>query len=160
MLPRLSAPVSGVDCPCRGSTPTLFAVPLPTPLSSFVQPTLIRVPLPLPDTARFQVQKSFVWFRAETDKGIVCLGHPYSATPRHNQHSRQLSPWHFHHKTKTTHSLPTHVTLLYQAFQEQLIPTHLMSSSNNAYYFSTRKITTPWRRNTYTHSADLEWNMP
>ena len=51
------------------------------PASSFVQPTLFRVPLPLPDTARFQVQKSFVWFRAKTDKGIVCLaGHPYSAT--------------------------------------------------------------------------------
>ena len=56
---------------------SLFAVP---PLCSFVQPTLIHVPLPLPDTARFQVQKSFVWFRAETDKGIVCSGHPYSAT--------------------------------------------------------------------------------
>ena len=52
-----------LTAPVRGSTPTLF-----------------RVPLPLPDTARFQVQKSFVWFRAETDKGIVCSVHPYSAT--------------------------------------------------------------------------------
>ena len=39
------------------------------------------VPLPLPDTPRFQVRKPFVWFRAKTDKGIVCLaGHPYSVT--------------------------------------------------------------------------------
>ena len=50
--------------------------PTPTALSSFFQPTLIRVPLPLPDTARFQVQESFVWFRAKTDKGIVCFGGP------------------------------------------------------------------------------------
>ena len=51
------------------------------PVRSFVQPTLFRVPLPLPDTARFQVQKSFIWFRAKTDKGIVCLvGHLYSVT--------------------------------------------------------------------------------
>ena len=76
-----------LTAPVRGSTPTLFCSPLccPTPtalvrvprqlpLSSFVQPTLIRVPLPLPDTARFQVQESFVWFRAKTDKGIVCFG--------------------------------------------------------------------------------------
>ena len=36
--------------------------------------TLVRVPLPLPDTARFQVQESFVWFRAKTDNWIVCFG--------------------------------------------------------------------------------------
>ena len=59
--------------PVRGSTPT--------PLNSFVQPTLFRVPLPLPDTARFQVQKPFVWFRAKTYKRIVCLAdHLYSVT--------------------------------------------------------------------------------
>ena len=62
------------------SPTALVRVPSSTPLSSFFQPTLLRVPLPLPDTARFQVQKSFVWFRAKTDKGIVCSGHPYSAT--------------------------------------------------------------------------------
>ena len=28
--------------------------------------------------------------------------------------------------------------------------------SNNTDYFSKHKITTPWHRNTYTHSADLE----
>ena len=79
LLYYLRSPV--LTAPVRRSTPTLFAVPPPTPLSSFVQPTLIRVPLPLPDTARFQVQESFVWFRAKTDKGIVCLaGNPYSAT--------------------------------------------------------------------------------
>ena len=60
----------------RGSTPTLLL----TRLSAVPSLTLFRVPLPLPDTARFQVRKSFVWFRTETDKGIVCSGHPYSAT--------------------------------------------------------------------------------
>ena len=81
-------------CYCLRSRPHLSVVPRQLfcwlasllsrrqlPASSFVQPTLFRVPLPLLDTARFQVQKSFVWFRAKTDKGIVCLaGHPYSAT--------------------------------------------------------------------------------
>ena len=70
--PIFSATVSGVDCPCPWfHTNCLWAV----------QPTLFRVPLPLLDTARFQVQKPFVWFRAKTDKGIVCLaGHLYSVT--------------------------------------------------------------------------------
>ena len=87
--PIFSVTVSGVNriCPwihTNSLLTRLSAVPLPTPASSFVQPTLFRVPLPLPDTARFQVQKSFVWFRAKTDKGIVCLaGHPYSATGCH-----------------------------------------------------------------------------
>ena len=50
------------------------SAPLSNQLSS-------RVPLPLPATPRFQVQKPFVWFRAKTDKGIVCLaGHLYSVT--------------------------------------------------------------------------------
>ena len=72
--------------PVRGSSPTLCllsrlsAVQSPTALVRVPSSTLFRVPLPLLDTARFQVQKSFVWFRAETDKGIVCSGHPYSAT--------------------------------------------------------------------------------
>ena len=89
MLPRLSAPVSGIDCPCpwfHANSPLLASLlsnancsrpgPPSTALSSFVQPTLIRVPFPLPDTARFHVQESFVWFRAKTDKGIVCFGGP------------------------------------------------------------------------------------
>ena len=58
----------------RGSTPTLCCPDANCLSAPFVQPTLIRVPLPLPDTARFQVQESFVWFRAKTDKGIVCFG--------------------------------------------------------------------------------------
>ena len=82
----LPSPV--LTAPVRGSTPTLFSplccptptalvrVPCQLPLSSFVQPTLIRVPFPLPDTARFHVQESFVWFHAKTDKGIVCFGGP------------------------------------------------------------------------------------
>ena len=65
----------------RSSTPTLLLSRRQLALSSFFPNQLFRVPLPLPDTARFQVQKSFVWFRAKTDKGIVCLaGHPYSVT--------------------------------------------------------------------------------
>ena len=68
-------------CNCLRSRPHLSVVPRQPPVSSFLQPTLFRVPLPLPDTARFQVQKSFVWFRAKTDKGIVYLaGHLYSVT--------------------------------------------------------------------------------
>ena len=75
MLAGLSARLSGVDCPCPW-----FHANSP---SSFLQPTVFRVPLPLPDTAIFQVQKPFVWFRAKTDKGIVCLaGHLYSVTAR------------------------------------------------------------------------------
>ena len=67
---------SGVRCrlslsvvPCQ-----LLSAPFSNQLSS-------RVPLPLPATPRFQVQKPFVWFRAKTVKGIVCLvGHLYSVT--------------------------------------------------------------------------------
>ena len=71
---------AGLTAPVRCWLP-LSVVPRQLPVSSFLQPTLFRVPLPLPDTARFQVQKSFVWFRAKTDKGIVCLaGHLYSVT--------------------------------------------------------------------------------
>ena len=73
----LRSPV--LTAPVRGSTPTLCC-PVATSLVRVPSSTLFRVPLPLPDTARFQVQKSFVWFRAETDKGIVCSGHPFSAT--------------------------------------------------------------------------------
>ena len=67
-------------CYCVRGQPRLRLLS-PTTLSSFSQPTLFSCPLPLPDAARFQVQKPFVWFRAKTDKGIVCLaGHPYSVT--------------------------------------------------------------------------------
>ena len=66
---------------CPEST-ALVRVPSPTLSAPFSSQLSFRVPLPLPDTARFQVQKPFVWFRAKTDKGIVCLaGHPHSVTP-------------------------------------------------------------------------------
>ena len=86
----LRSPV--LTAPVRGSTPTsavqrqLLSSGSPVnsfmlsrrqlPLSSFVQPTLIRVPLPLPDTARFQVQESFVWFRAKTKESFAFAGNP------------------------------------------------------------------------------------
>ena len=70
----LTAPVSGVDCPCPWFHANCLSAPFSNQLSS-------RVPLPLPATPRFQVQKPFVRFRAKTDKGIVCLaGHLYSVT--------------------------------------------------------------------------------
>ena len=100
MLPRLSAPVSGVDCPsvdprqplCSplsvqlptalcwvASSTALSALQPPTGLCSVASSTLIRVPLPLPDTARFHVQESFVWFRAKTDSSALAT-YPHSAT--------------------------------------------------------------------------------
>ena len=67
---------SGVRC-----RQPLSVVPrqlLPAPLSNQLSS---HVPLPLPATPRFQVQKPFAWFRAKTDKGIVCLaGHLYTVT--------------------------------------------------------------------------------
>ena len=86
LAPIFSATVSGVDriCPwfhANSSADSPLCCPVANCLSApFATQLWFRVPLPLPDTARFQVQKSFVWFRAETDKGIVCSGHPYSAT--------------------------------------------------------------------------------
>ncbi len=67
---------SGVHCrpPLSVSRRPLFSASFSNQLSS-------RVPLPLPATPIFQVQKPFGWFRAKTDKGIVCLaGHLYSVT--------------------------------------------------------------------------------
>ena len=78
--PIFSATVSGVDRICPSFHANCCQLLSPTN-SLFPKLTLFRVPLPLPDTARFQVQKPFVWFRAKTDKGIVCLaGHLYSVT--------------------------------------------------------------------------------
>ena len=78
MLPRLSAPVSGVDCPCPWfhANSLLLASLLSSANCPLLGPwsTLFRVPFPLPDTARFPVQESFVWYRAKTDKGIICFG--------------------------------------------------------------------------------------
>ena len=67
MPTRLSAPVSSVDSSVRPPSPTPFSVPL--------SHSLIGVPSPLPGP------KPFVWFRAKTDKGIVCLAdHLHSVT--------------------------------------------------------------------------------
>ena len=108
MLPRLSAPVSGVDRPCPWIHANLSAVRLsavqpPTALSALQPPTasagsrrqlpssgspvncLSRVPFPLPDTARFHVQESFVWFRAKTDSSALAA-YPHSATYHHHHH--------------------------------------------------------------------------
>ena len=92
LLPRLSA----VPCrpPLSMSRRQLLWAPFPNQLS-------FRVPLPLPDTARFQVPKPFVWFRAKTDKGIVCwAGHPHSVT------YNPLLPLSFIHN-KLQHNLTT-----------------------------------------------------
>ena len=90
----VSSPLcSGVWCwlPLRGSTPTsLFASllsslncppwsPAATALCWVASSTLPLVPLPLPDTARFHVQESFVWFRAKTDSSALAA-YPHSAT--------------------------------------------------------------------------------
>ena len=87
--PIFSATVSGVDRICPWFHANSLCCPvdncLPAPFSTQLS---FRIPLPLPDTARFQVQKSFVWFRAKTVKGIVCSGHPYSATELRNSVSR------------------------------------------------------------------------
>ena len=46
--------------------------PSPTAFSEFLCPTPLAFPYPLPVTSRSRAQ-DFVWFRAKTDKGIVCL---------------------------------------------------------------------------------------
>ena len=49
------------------------------PVSSFVQPTLFSRPVTISGPAEISSPKTFVWFRAKTDKGIVCLaGHLHS----------------------------------------------------------------------------------
>ena len=91
MLPRLSASVSGLDCPsvdprqplssplsCPAAT-AFSPVQPPTALCWVASSTLSAVPLPLPDTARFHVQESFVWFRAKTDTSALAA-YPHSAT--------------------------------------------------------------------------------
>ena len=73
----------------RVEPPTLLSpVQLPTASLGLLPPTaslwrasstLIRLPVPLPGTARFQVQESFVWFRAKTDSSALAA-YPHSAT--------------------------------------------------------------------------------
>ena len=73
MLPRLSTRVSTVDhlCPC----PLANCLSAPFPTNSL---------LASPSTSgrsENSSPKPFVWFRAKTDKGIVCLaGHLHSVT--------------------------------------------------------------------------------
>ena len=57
---------------------SLFCCPAANCLSALQPSILIRVPLPLPDTARFHVQESFVWFRAKTDSSALAA-YPHSA---------------------------------------------------------------------------------
>ena len=65
--------LSGVDCHSRHPSPTAFRwVPLSHSWLAFLYP--------LPVMSRSQAQ-AFVWFRAKTDKGIVCfLDHLHSVT--------------------------------------------------------------------------------
>ena len=74
MLVRFSARVSGVDCPC----PWFHAnsAQLLSPTNSFSRPLATSGYAEISSP-----KKPFVWFRAKTDKGIVCLaGHLYSVT--------------------------------------------------------------------------------
>ena len=73
MLTRLSATVSGVDCPCP--CPVAKSCELLCPTNSlFASPSTSG-------HGEISSPKPFVWFRAKTDKGIVCLaGHLHSVT--------------------------------------------------------------------------------
>ena len=74
MPTRLSAPVSGVDCFCPSSVANC---PL---LNPFVSLSDWR-PLTTSGHVEIAGPKHFVWFRAKTDKGIVCLAdHLHSVT--------------------------------------------------------------------------------
>ena len=82
-----------LTAPVRSSTPTAFCcLPLWCPAANcpllgrvvnclvrVPRQLLSRVPFPLPDTARFHVQDSFVWFRAKTDSSALAA-YPHSAT--------------------------------------------------------------------------------
>ena len=72
MPTRLSAPVSTGHSRHSSPTPN-FSVPL--------SHSLTGVPLPTSGHAEISSPKPFVWFRAKTDKGIVCLvDHLHSVT--------------------------------------------------------------------------------
>ena len=69
-----------LTAPVRGSTPTLCC---PVANCSRPGPVVNSLSRPLTTSGYGEISGPkilFVWFRAETDKGIVCSGHPYSAT--------------------------------------------------------------------------------
>ena len=69
---RLISLLSDVDWP--------LASPFANSPPEFLCPTPFAFPYPLPVTSRSRAQ-AFVWFRAKTDKGIVCLvDHLHSVT--------------------------------------------------------------------------------
>ena len=79
--PWIHANCSSAACLSALQPPTSpwSPVQLPTALLGRVVNSHSRVPLPLPDTARFHVQESFVWFRAKTDSSALAAC-PHSAT--------------------------------------------------------------------------------
>ena len=72
----LSSRICPFSCPATNSP---LSYPTTNSLSWVASSTLIRLPVPLPGTARFQVQESFVWFRAKTDSSALAA-YPHSAT--------------------------------------------------------------------------------
>ena len=82
--PIYSATVPESTASVRGSTPTLLL----TRLSAVPSPTAYQLLCPANSLSRLLTTSGYgeisgpkiLWFRAETDKGIVCSGHPYSAT--------------------------------------------------------------------------------
>ena len=77
LLPQLPTALSPLQPPTASllsSRNSSLSCPATNSLCWVASSTLVRVPLPLPDTARFHVQESFVWFRAKTDNWIVCFG--------------------------------------------------------------------------------------
>ena len=80
----VAGPSCHADSPlCYGvqSRLPLSVVPRQLSVSSFVQPTLFLRPVTTSGHAEISIPKPFVWFRAKTDKGIVCLaGHLHSVT--------------------------------------------------------------------------------
>ena len=72
--------------------------PSPTASSEFLCPTLLAFPYPLPVTSRSWA-KAFVWFRAKSDKGIVCL-------PDHQHSVTQLQIKYIHKMHTANNNLP------------------------------------------------------
>ena len=93
-LGRATNSHSRVQPPTSALLPPTVLSPVQLPTASLwvASSTLVRVPLPLPDTARFQVQESFVWFRAKTDSSALAA-YPHSATKgKVEQSSERIVP--------------------------------------------------------------------